>query len=454
LPAKLGGEIAVNESLAVRDYLRVLWRYRGIVAAATCAALVVASLMILVPPPVYEAVAVVSPVSPPTLPAAGSQTAFQVGGATPGLNQSPPAGPNITEVLTLQFPSQSLAAFAMLPGVTAEAQRRSPLTAATPAAPDTFAAVVAPGSGPLFVPYGVTFGAPMVELRVRSSDPARAAALANEWAAVVSDKSSGIFQAQARQSLEFFNSQVLSAQRTLAGAEDELRRFEVSDRIDELHARIQALTNQIADYQSREFNLSVSGQQAEGTLKAARSELRDQPESYTLTKAVTTDPVTTLALDGVMRPDVSALSNVRMRSEEMNSVYVALNQQAAGAAVQAGTVAAERAAVGAALRDMQAQLSSMRDRLAAGEFRQRRLSEAVDHARSMYTVLINRQEEARLAAAATQVHAVEIALPAAVPVNRVPVHASRTLALGGIMGLLVGLGAAFLLGSVEAGRPS
>lgn len=402
-----------DDTLDIRYYLAVFWRHRRLIIAVTLAAVLVAVPVTLMSRPVYEAVAVLS------VP----QATLQVG--TPG--GSTAAGPSISEVLNPQLPAQSLAQFAMLDGLL-EAVTRS-ASSTTTGVHEKFAATIPRDGGN------------MVELGVRGSNPERVAKIANLWAAVVSEKGSGLFQAEARQSFAFFDRELQSARSRLNGSEEALRRFNARSRVGELQARVQALTSQIAAYQSDLLDLSVRLEQTEARWNAIRSQLREQPRVYTLTKAVTTDPDAVAAA----RQDLATLSHLSLRTQELNTVYVSLDQQAANTAVQVTELRAERAATAKTMRDMQAQLSSMRNELAALQYQATQLTRTADDTRLLYAGFLKRQQETALASAATHASPVVVALEASVPAQPLPRHRGSTLAIFGILGFFLALAAALVI---------
>jgi succinoglycan biosynthesis transport protein ExoP len=413
----------MDGSVDLRHYVRVFWRARRSVVAVMLGVVAVAALAVFSAPPTYEAVAVLSVPQSTFQTGMPTQNVIQVG--TPGSQSNP----RINETLSPQFASQALSVFAMLSGVLDEVRTRAgPKQTRGTGLPVQFIATI-PQGAPSFV-----------ELRARGSDPEQVARTANLWAAVVSDRGAALFRSEARQSFDFFNNELQNAQSRLTNSEEALRQFKASSRVGELQARIQALTNQIVTYQSRLLDLSVSVQRAEAKLRAIRSQLRDQPRAYTLTKAVTTDPDGTLAVEGAARQNLATLSHINLRTQELNTVYVSLSQEEANTAVEIAALRTERDTTVKVLQDMQAQISSMRGEAAIQEFQQTQLTRTVDNARALYNVLLDRQQEAGLASVATQARPVRIALAAVVPPRPMPANRGAILTLAAILGLFLGIG--------------
>jgi succinoglycan biosynthesis transport protein ExoP len=418
-----GSVFLMDDTVDLRHYVRAFWRSRRPIVAVMLGVVAVAALAVFSAPPTYEAVAVLSVPQSTFQTGMPPQNVFQVG--TSGAESSP----RINETLSPQFTSQALSVFATLSGVLNDVRTRAgPKETPGTGLPAQFIATI-PQGAPSFV-----------ELRVRGSDPEQVARTANLWAAVVSDRGAALFRSEARLSFDFFNKELQNAQSRLTSSEEALRQFKASSRVGELQARIQALTNQIVNYQSRLLDLSVSVQRAEAKLSAIRSQLRDQPRAYTLTKAVTTDPDGTLAVEGAARPNLATLSHINLRTQELNTVYVSLNQEEANTAVEIAALRTERDTTVKVLQDMQAQISSMRGEAATQEFQQTQLTRTVDNARILYNVLLDRQQEAGLASVATQTRPVRIALAAAAPLRPMPAHRGTILTLAAILGLFLGIG--------------
>jgi uncharacterized protein involved in exopolysaccharide biosynthesis len=277
----------------------------------------------------------------------------------------------------------------------------------------------------------------LVELKVRGTDPNRAAKLANEWARIVATESEALFATEANVSYAFFDTRLEEAKARLEAAEKALRGFNASSKIGILQARLNAITSQISSYQSRQTDLSVSLQKAETELAQTEAQIGRQPKTLTLSKSITTDPFLQQTASDVTKQDFAELSKLRLNSEELNPVYVNLDQSRADLSIQVAALRTERAKIADALTQMNRELTDLRSPLALQQLEQTQLTRAVENAKQVYDVLLQRREEARVASA-SQAGSVKPVAEAMVPLVPVSPRKALNITLAAVLGLMAG----------------
>lgn len=415
----------MDDEIDLRQYLAVLWRKRYTIGAVSLAAIVAAGLFSFLSPPVYEAKAMVLV----------TKSSFQVG--TP----PDPGSRAIGAVLASELRTETLVAFAQ----SATIMQRVGEKVSGGAARDRRLA----GRLTALVIRNTN----LVELRARGSDPDRVAKIANQWAAVVTAESEAVFSTEAQQSYAFFDGRLNEAKGRLETEEEVLQKFSASSKLGVLQARLNAVTGQIAAYQSRLTDLSVALQKSETELAQVETQIRRQPRTLTLSKSITTDPFLHQAASEAANRDFVELSKLKLKTEELNPVYINLDQARANLSIQAAGLRAERAKVTEAIGQLNDELNQLRGQLAVQQLLQTRLVRSVDNARSVYEVLLTRREEARVASA-SQTGSAKLVAEAVVPDAPVAPRKMFNLTLGAVLGLMIGTILAFAMGHFSSPAPA
>lgn len=401
-------------------YAGVLWRWRTFVAAITVIAVATAWLVTLRIPPVYEATSVLMVAKNP----------YQVGAPPDPTNP----GLKIGSALPQDIPAETLVAFVKLPSTMQAVAERVRGSRKGGLGAQMRAATIRNTN--------------LVELRVRGSNPEEVAKIANAWGAVVLTESQALFASTARQSLTFFENRMQEAEKALRAAEQTNRNFAAASRITLLQTRVNALTGQISGYQSRLTDLTISTERAKTELAQTEAQLARQPRTLVLTKSLDSDPLMMQATRDAAKRDITQLSNLSLRTEELNPVYWVLVQGRTNLIIQIQALETERRQVLAALTRFNRELDLVRRQLATDQLTASRLAEAVATARQIYDVLLQRSEESRVASAADSapVRAVADAVAPEAPIGS---RRLLNLALAGMLGLIVGSVSAFIAEAVK-----
>ncbi|HLJ60086.1 MAG TPA: GNVR domain-containing protein [bacterium] len=351
----------------IEGFVDVLVKRWPVGVAVALASVVIGALIGVTLPPIYEAQALILVSRPPV----------QVG--TP----PDPTGPGlkIGEVLSQDLPAAAVVEFANSDGVirtlTEDLQPPREIR-------ERLVARLVPGTN-------------LVELVVRGRDPKQTAVLGNAWARVVDAAGDAILQADANATHDFFATQVQDAAANLAGAQKALRDFDVTTPLGLLQARVNVITGQISNYESRLTDLGVSLRSQTATLAGINGQLLGQPKTLTLTKPVITDPFLMQAASEVTRHGVLESSTLALKSQELNPVYLQLDQARADAEIRILASQEEGAAIRQTISQLRDEIGGLRARLADGQLRRAALAGAANTASQTYSVLVERRNETHVA---------------------------------------------------------
>lgn len=406
-----GRPYTAEDEIDLRELVRTLWRHRWVIGGVTVvAALIAAAVSVFVLPPVYEARALLLVTRPQVQTVDPNNSTFF---RTEELN--------IAATLNLDLPAESVVALARSPLVRDEVAQRTGL----------------PKERLRKALYAQSVrNTNLVELRVRFGDPLEAQRIAAAWTEVVVARSSMLFSTRATASYTLFAQQLNTALDRLRAAEQALRHFNATSRISELQARLGKLVDQLASYESRHNDLTVSLARAEQELESIEAQIQREPKTLTLSKSIATDPFLHEAMATASGRSFLELSRLKLRTEEQNPVYNALNQARANAAVAVQALRAEKLGVERAMQEIRQEIAQIRADLANQVLTQTRLVREAENARKVYGVLFQRREEARITAT-TQSGTVQVALPASLPDEPVSPRPALNTVLAVVLGFLL-----------------
>lgn len=417
----------MDDDIDLGRYLRVLWRWRYLIAAAVLAGAVLSGLYASLVPATYEAKAMVLV----------SKPALQVGSVPSGNNQ----GPQIGTLYVSELPAETLVAFAKSPMVLqVVAQQLGGAVKGSKTVGTAFSANAVRNTN-------------LVELRARGRDPLVTAKAANVWAEVVAAQSEALFSTEAQQSLTFFDRQLREATQQFNHASRAQRDFNARSQVALLQARVTSATEQISLYQSRLIDTSVTRHRAEVELSQADAQLRLQPKTLTLSKSITTDPFLHQAATQGTQRDFSELSKLQLKTEEINPVYIHLARTRADLAVRVASLRAEQDRVSTVVTQLTRTLELLRGQLAVQQLMQSELTRSVENTRQVFGVLLQRQQEARLASM-SQSGSARLVAAATVPESPVAPRRSLSILFGLALGLMAGVVLAFVMEHITTASQS
>ncbi len=405
-----------DDEIDLRELVRTLWRSRLLIVAVTVgAAVAAAAASAFVLPPRYEARAVLMVTGPQVQTLEPQSPALKAEGSL-----------NIVTVLKPELSPEGVAALARATAIVGEVARR--LSVDVERIERSLRATVVRNTN-------------LVELRAQAPDRELAKRMVSTWAQVIIEAGRRAFTHQAQSVAETFARQLQDARIALERADIELKEFNARSRIGELQARLGKLIEQLVAYEARRNDLDIALRRAEAELSRIEAELRHEPRKIVLEKSLAGDPfLHEVVAQGSARSFLET-SKLVLKSEEQNPVYNALHQARANARVSVEALRAEKIRTEEQIRAIQAEVGRVRAELAAQLLEQTRLNRRVDVARRVYEALLQRREEAQIAAS-SRAGTVEIVAPPGAgerPVSPRPALNAAVAGVLGFMGSLMGV---------------
>ncbi|MBI3090864.1 MAG: polysaccharide biosynthesis tyrosine autokinase [Candidatus Tectomicrobia bacterium] len=284
----------------------------------------------------------------------------------------------------------------------------------------------------------------VLHLRAQSNQPRIARDIVNELARSYHLQNIQYRSQEAAQTEKFLDEQLLSLRAKLEEAENKLIAYKRSEHAAMLSSEADALVTQVANFELEKSKLELQEAQIEGLL-ASLAEGKDP--SFVLSGGILTDPVIASLVGTLAQLEIekrALLERFRENSLEVRQVDIRI--EAAKERIRTSVrksldnLRNHKQALGVVLRRYQEDLQN----LPAKEQQLVALTRTAKVNENLYTLLLNKYEEARIVKAST-VGNVRILNPARTPRMPIEPRAPRSLLLGAVLGLMAGIGLSFLL---------
>ena len=290
----------------------------------------------------------------------------------------------------------------------------------------------------------------LIEIVVRSTDPRKAADIANAWGEAYETYVNELYGGRP-QSPNDIQSQVVEARGTYQNAQEALARFMGDNRLEILSREIGAKQNALADYYTTKQGLD----RLIGDAKALREQLRKEPSSSTASDlsilllranafmtstSLPLQPSTSLPL----QPSTSLPLQLQLSLGQMPGLEGSTENQLGDLDTLISVLEARREEVQSLISEgsIQQELLELQEQLEREQARQRELSQARDLAWETYQTLERKEAEVEVSAQVTDTE-VRFAVPAVEPKKPVAPKKMLNIAIAGVLGLMGGIFAAF-----------
>jgi tyrosine-protein kinase Etk/Wzc len=288
-------------------------------------------------------------------------------------------------------------------------------------------------------------GTNIIQVSYRNNDAEQASKVVNTLANVYLERNILLKSEEANKSVEFIDRQLQSVRKNLDGAEEQLAAYKSDSGVVEMGTEATSLLGLLTGKEKELASVELYRRQAQFAVESLQDAmaqkkgyvpavLMDDPVVASMAEKLATLEVEKrrLLIDLTeMHPEVRAVQGQIMQiQQKLLSTY---QQLLSGLSKQADTVR----------QDLQRYEARVR-KLPAAERDLARLTRRSTVNAEIYTFLLQKHEEARLARAAT-ISNVNIIDPAIVPDRPVKPQKAKNLLLGLIVGCMAGIGLAFLL---------
>jgi len=283
----------------------------------------------------------------------------------------------------------------------------------------------------------------VVRLSYQDKDPRRASEVVNTLTQVYLERAISLKSEEARKSVEFIESQLDEVRGYLDSAEQRLEKFKSRSGLIQLDSEAKTLVEQLARTEQESNLLRLRQRQVEFAIESLKGAI-NRGEVYA---------PSVLMDDPVVAALAERLAELEVEQRGLLSEVTASHPLALKLRKQIDGLERKMLATFVAAREaLEVQVGTLRKQLAEGEAKLQalpkteqelaRLTRLATVNAGIYTFLLEKNQEARIAQAAT-VSNINVVDPAIVPDQPVKPKKKKNLLLGGILGAMLGIGLAF-----------
>jgi succinoglycan biosynthesis transport protein ExoP len=268
----------------------------------------------------------------------------------------------------------------------------------------------------------------LILLKVEDTSRDRAARIANTWALAFIERNEEVISKDTNDAYNFVIGQLEKAKVSLKTAEEELERFQKASKTELLREQISGKIRQIVKYESQ-LDDAIRSQLIE---KARYDELIAQVKEQERTIPV----------------DKGLIGK-----EEINPLYIDLISRRADTAVNIQSFDAETLQLKKNIKNLNDEVSGLKKQSAEQELIQTRLMRNVDTAKSTFEILSKKGEETKISSA-IKAATIQISVPATPPEFPIKPQKRKNVMIAGVVGLLASIMVAFFLEFLEKNKMS
>ncbi len=284
-----------------------------------------------------------------------------------------------------------------------------------------------------------------ITINTRYKHPQKAKDIADTMAETMKEKYQVLNEAEISQSQNLIDEQLSLARASLLEAEENLEVFKETVDVDSLKKEIQSRVSQETSLTQEYSKITMFLVEEEAGLTRAKEELQKQDKFYLLSKSIVEDLAYRGLLDKLTKDDIAFLQKVRSESQQINPVYLNLEQTVMNARISIAASEAKESLLKERIEENKVALSKLQDQLAEKEPEWETLTEGYNRTREEYQSIRSAHQGAVKLLAAAETRQLKTVGTAGVPSKPIEPNTKRILLIATAVGLLAVLFLAFFL---------
>lgn len=287
----------------------------------------------------------------------------------------------------------------------------------------------------------------LITIAVKNKDPMLAADIANTVAKKFTAHITEIAKSQAEKSSNYIKTQMDIEKENLDAALLEYKNYLSQPKgLLELQKEVNSKTDLITQYKNDLLNAEIEENKILASLESAKKELANTSEKIILKKTIADDPLLTQYAENKVGNDGKSVFSIELESEELNEVYTYLKSQISDYEIRLSETKAHKQALVQAIETTRNELETLQAELADKQHQDNIMKQKVEFAQSTYEAFLNKYEETRILKSSDIGEAsIIIASPAVEPLTPVGPRKMLNMAIGAVLGLMIGVFAAFFI---------
>jgi uncharacterized protein involved in exopolysaccharide biosynthesis len=285
----------------------------------------------------------------------------------------------------------------------------------------------------------------LIAIKVTYNNAETAANIANTLAKRFTDFITDMSTARAYKSSEFLKSQLEVEKLKLDEAFLERKQFLSQPRgVDELNGEVNSILSMINSYKTQIIQKEVELSKIGAGIMATIEEINRTPEILTTQKSLDNDSLLNQIVSEAGNISIIDTSQLIMKSEEINQNYLELKMTLSNLNIRKAELEQEVNEIKIKTDENQSKLEISQEELAGKSYKKTLIDQKVYISNNTYNAFLLKYEES-LIAESTKIgeSSIDIVSLAMVPVEPIGPRKVFNLAIGGILGLMIGVFATF-----------
>ncbi len=302
------------------------------------------------------------------------------------------------------------------------------------------------------ITFGLAKTSRTITINARYSHPGKAKDIADTMAEVMKEKYQVLNEAEIAQSQALIDEQLNLAQTRLLEVEKNLQIFKETVDVDSLRKEIKTRSSEEARLGQEYSKVKMSLIEQEARLARAEEEFQKQDRFYVLSKSITEDPIYMRILTKLSKEDIAALQAAIAESQQINSIYIDLEQTATNARISIAGAKAKESLLKQKIEENRLALGKLQTQLAEKEPEWETLTEGYNRAKEEFQSIRNTHSGVVKLLAVAKVRQLETVDTAVLPTSPIEPKTKRILFMAAVVGLLAVVFLAFFLEYLEKMR--
>ena len=198
---------------------------------------------------------------------------------------------------------------------------------------------------------------------------------------------------------DFIEGQLELAKQNLKTKEEELKTFNQESKISLLEKEIASKINQIVNFNNRLINLKILIEQEKTNIGTAKAQLNEQEKTFILTKSIYDDASLSQLISEISEEKALLLKNLKFKSEELNSLYINLEERIISSEINLESYQTEMAQVTENIDILKNELEKDKEEFATEKLILANLERDKEVLENTYIMLDNKMKEIEIATA-------------------------------------------------------
>ncbi|KAB3534747.1 hypothetical protein F8154_08470 [Alkaliphilus pronyensis] len=287
----------------------------------------------------------------------------------------------------------------------------------------------------------------LITIKMQCNDSEQAAEIVNKvgekFVNFVADKA----KEQATSSSKYIEAQIITEKENLDKALLELKEFLAQPQgTSELSKELDAKLQQITNYKTLLVDSEIRKAVLINAIRATEEELRKTPEKLITSKTILEDNILTDLAKENNNLSTEQLTNIKMENEEINPVYINLQNNRSNLLIQLQEEEARIENTKLQITETQRKIDKLQIELAEKTHQERLINQKVNIAQNTYDAFARKHEELRVTESSQIGESNMIVISKAFPTtNPIAPRKALNVAIAGVLGLMMGTFIAFFI---------